>query len=440
MSPLRYPRYRLALGISTCAWIALWLCNIAVVAGMLQAGRSSAEIGLFQGAWTLGVPLSVIFGGLVTDRFGPIVSVRIGLCLEFAGMALMALLVGAGDPPLPMLLLAAMLIGSSDGMTNVGINVLAGGVVPRETMATAIGMLLLALAAGRIVGGTVAGPAVAALGAGGALTLCAALVVSSMVLTLFVGRVELAPTGMGRAYLDLRPALRWYRGMPVARTVLLIGGCMAMLIYGYFSLLPVIVGEAMGTDTTSQGLAMAVGGVGVAVGAVTMGPIARRIGVGRLLLGAVLGAAAGLALLGLAQTAFLVLIAVTLLPTFTNVQAASANVALQTLAPPAMRGRVVGMYSMTFSALLPVGTIAAGWLGTRFGARETLLVLALAMTVVAVLIRVRRPRLVSDLGRPVVVPGPVGNDPATADPIDLLPDLGADATAEPRPDRAAAES
>jgi MFS family permease len=400
MSPLRYPRYRLALGISTCAWIALWLCNIAVVAGMLQAGRSSAEIGLFQGAWTLGTPLSVIAGGLITDRLGPTISVRIGLCFELAGMLLMALLVAGGAPPLPLLLVAAMLIGASDGLNNVGVNVLAGGVVPRELMPAAIGMLLLGLASGRIVGGTVAGPAVAAFGASGALLLCAALVVGAMVLTLFVGRVELAPTGMGRAYLDLRPALRWYRGMPVARTVLLIGGLMALLIYGYFSLLPVIVGETMGTDTTSQGLAMAVGGVGVAVGALTMGPIARRFGVGRLLIGAVLGAAAGLALLGFAQTAFLVLIAVTLLPTFTNVQAASANVALQTLAPPAMRGRVVGMYSMTFSALLPVGTIAAGWLGTRFGARETLVALAVAMTVVAIGIRFWRPTLVRDLGRP----------------------------------------
>lgn len=410
MSPLRYPRYRLALGISTLTWIALWLSNIAVVAGMLQAGRSSAEIGLFQGAWTLGVPLSVIFGGLVTDRFGPVVSVRIGLCLELAGMALMGLFVAGDEPPLVLLLLAAMLIGSSDGMTNVGINVLAGGVVPREIMAAAIGMLLLGLAAGRIVGGTLAGPAVNALGASGALYACAGLVIGAMVLTIFVGKVQLAPTGMGRAYLDLRPAVRWYRGMPDARTILLIGGLMAVLIYGYFSLLPVIVGQTMGTDTTSQGLAMAAGGIGVAVGAMTMGPIARRIGVGRLLIAAVLGATIGLATLALGQTAFVVLIAVTLLPTFTNVQAASANVALQTLAPPTMRGRVVGLYSMVFSALLPVGTVTAGWLGTAVGVRETLLVLAATMAVIALVIHRRRP----GLGAGISVAHPLGTTAASA--------------------------
>jgi MFS family permease len=183
-------------------------------------------------------------------------------------------------------------------------------------------------------------------------------------------------------------------------------------VYGYFSLLPVVVGQTMGTDTTSQGLAMAVGGVGVAVGALTMGPIARRIGVGRLLIAAILGATVGLATLAMGQTAIVVLLAATLIPTFTNVQAASANVALQTLAPPAMRGRVVGMYSMVFSALLPVGTVTAGWLGTRVGVRETLLGLAATMAIIAILIHRRRPTLAQDLRPADAEPGPHGESAA----------------------------
>ena len=407
MEALRYPKYRLALGISTLAWIALWLSNIAVTAGMLQAGRTSADIGLFQGAWTLGVPLSVIAGGLITDRLGPTTAIRLGLCLEFAGMVLMGLAVSVADVPLPGLLLAAMLIGSSDGMNGVGINVLAGGVVPRHLMASAIGLLLLALASGRIVGGTLAGPAVQALGASGALYLCAALVAMGLVLTFAIGHVQLAPTDGSRAYADLRPAMRWYRQTPDARTVLTVGALMAVLVYGYFSLLPVIVGQTMGTDTTSQGLAMAAGGFGVAVAALLMGPTARRIGVGRLLFLAALGASASLVTLGLGQTSLVVLIAVTFLPAFTNVQAASASVVLQTLAPVGVRGRVVGLYSMTFAALLPVGTVTAGWLGARFGARETLLVLASLMAISVIVLAIRRPAIARELVTPVTaVPGP----------------------------------
>ncbi|MFN8624121.1 MAG: MFS transporter [Chloroflexota bacterium] len=399
MQPLRYPRYRIALGISTLSWIALWLTNIAVVAGMLQGGRTSADIGLFQAAWTIAVPVCVIAGGLITDRFGPTISLRLGLAMEICGMLLMATAFSSNDAPLPPLLLAAMLVGGSDGLNSNGVNVLAGGVVPRELMSAAIGLLLLGLAAGRIVGGTVAGPAVAALGAPGTIYLCAGLVAGAWLLTLILGRIRFATTGTSTAssYLDLRPAMRWYRATPDARTVLTIGGLMAVLVYGYFALLPVVVADVLGRDTGSQGIAMAAGGVGVAVGALTMGPLARRVGVGRVLIAAVLGATAGLGLLALGSTAGVVLLAVTLLPAFTNVQSASANVVLQTLAPVHMRGRVVGLYSMTFSLLLPVGTVTAGWLGQRLGVRETLTMLALAMVALTLGLVARRRGLARDL-------------------------------------------
>lgn len=229
--------------------------------------------------------------------------------------------------------------------------------------------------------------------------MCAGLVSISWLLTLVLGRVRLSGTGTeaARSYIDLRPAIRWYRATPDARTVLTVGALMAVLVYGYFALLPVVVGEALGTDTGSQGLAMAVGGVGVAVGALTMGPISRRIGVGRLLVLAVFGSAMGLALLAFGTTGAVILLAVTFLPTFTNVQSASSNVVLQTLAPPAMRGRVVGLYSMVFAALLPVGTVTAGWLGERLGVRETLILLAVAMTTLTVGLVLRRRGMARDL-------------------------------------------
>jgi MFS family permease len=192
---------------------------------------------------------------------------------------------------------------------------------------------------------------------------------------------------------------------------------MAVLVYGYFSLLPVVVGETMGTDTRSQGLAMAAGGFGVAVGAVTMGPLSRRIGVGRVMVIAVLGSGLGLAGLGIAHTALVVLIAVTFLPTFTNVQNASANVLLQTMAPPGLRGRVVGLYSMVFSGLLPVGTITVGWLGERFGVRETLFALAGGMVLLTLALIKRLPTLRADasaVGSAAAAPVPAVAAPSAA--------------------------
>jgi hypothetical protein len=97
--------------------------------------------------------------------------------------------------------------------------------------------------------------------------------------------------------------------------------------------------------------------------------------------------------LGLAHAAVLVLVVVTLLPAMSNTQHASTSLLLQSLAPAAVRGRVLGLYSLVFGSLLPVGTITAGWLGERLGVRETLVGLGIAMAVLTVLLVARRPAI-----------------------------------------------
>ena len=52
-------------------------------------------------------------------------------------------------------------------------------------------------------------------------------------------------------------------------------------------------------------------------------------------------------------------------------QMASANTTIQTLIPDEYRGRIMALYSMTVVGLGPFGSLAAGGLAGRFGARTT---------------------------------------------------------------------
>jgi MFS family permease len=410
MGALRDPRYRLVLASSTLSGISLWLCNIAVLSGLLGSGRGVLEIGSFQAAWTLGVPMAVILSGILVDRLGPTPVVVAGLIMEAASVALMGLVFLAGQPDLLVLLAVALAVGCADGLCGVAFNVLAGGVVARPLMASAIGLLLISVAAGRIVGGTAAGPLVDALGTPVALLAAAGLVIVGVGLAAAVGPVRLAEPGVAASYLDIRPALGWYRSQGEAITTLALGATMALLVYGYFSLLPVVVGQTLGTDARAQGLAMALGGVGVAVAAVCMGPVARRLGSGRLLLAAVVGSGLGVVGLALSATALAVGLVAVLLPIFTNVHGATSNLILQGLAPTGIRGRVVGLYALAFAMLLPVGTFMAGWVGQRAGVRETLAAIGLTMMGVGIGLVAARPALLR-LGRgQAEKPGASGSD------------------------------
>jgi predicted MFS family arabinose efflux permease len=329
--------------------------------------------------------------------------------MEILALVLMAWLFASGQATLTTLLLNALIIGAAEGLVGISLSVMAGGVVPVRAMASAIGLLLIGVAAGRFAGGTLTGPLVGLLGAAGALLAAAGMVALGALFAVRIGAVRLASAESPPATLDLRPGMRWYRAHPDAITVLAIGMVMSLLVYGYFSLLPLIVAQTMGSDTTSQGVAMALGGLGVAVGAVTMGPLVRRVGVGWVLVGAAILSAAGILGLAAATTLAMTLVVVTILPLFTNVHNSSSSLALQRLAHPGVRGRVLGLYSVAFAALLPVGTVLSGWLGERFGARETLVAFGLAMAACTVLLVVLRPGLLRIAGDPAV--GEAGPSP-----------------------------
>jgi MFS-type transporter involved in bile tolerance (Atg22 family) len=50
---------------------------------------------------------------------------------------------------------------------------------------------------------------------------------------------------------------------------------------------------------------------------------------------------------------------------------ASTNTLLQGLAPNEMRGRIMGLYSMSFVGMTPLGALGAGWLANAIGAART---------------------------------------------------------------------
>ena len=56
------------------------------------------------------------------------------------------------------------------------------------------------------------------------------------------------------------------------------------------------------------------------------------------------------------------------------VQMASSNTVIQTIVDDEKRGRVMGFYMMAFLGTAPFGSLLAGWLSSRIGAPQTLLV------------------------------------------------------------------
>src|SRR5437588_5872336 len=72
---------------------------------------------------------------------------------------------------------------------------------------------------------------------------------------------------------------------------------------------------------------------------------------------------------------------------------ATSNTVLQTIVPDEMRGRVMGVWSLVFGAMIPLGSLEAGalahWLGTSFALAFGAIVCAVSALVTLLVIRRR---------------------------------------------------
>ena len=75
----------------------------------------------------------------------------------------------------------------------------------------------------------------------------------------------------------------------------------------------------------------------------------------------------------------------------------TSNTVLQTIVPDEMRGRVMGVWSLVFGAMIPLGSLEAGavahWAGTPFALAFGACICAIAAVVTLIIIRRRETQL-----------------------------------------------
>jgi MFS family permease len=132
-------------------------------------------------------------------------------------------------------------------------------------------------------------------------------------------------------------------------------------------------------------------GLGSVTGALTMGARG-RVG-SRLIIASALGFGVLATLAAAAPTLPLEMLVLVPLGAATVTFAAGVNSALQLAVDPAMRGRVMALYSMVFLGSAPIGAPIAGWLAEAIDPRASLLMAAASALVAAVGARIAYDRV-----------------------------------------------
>ena len=193
------------------------------------------------------------------------------------------------------------------------------------------------------------------------------------------------PRPAPRARGELRSALTYVLATPALLIPLAMMALVGTLSFNFQVLLPLLAHLTWHGDATTYAAlttAMGVGSVGGALAAGARGRVSPR-----LLVGASAGFGVLLLIVAAAPTLPLQMAALVPLGALSVTFASGVNSSLQLAVDPAMRGRVMAIYSMVFLGSTPIGSMLVGWLAEVSGPRAGLALGAVAALVAAVAAR-----------------------------------------------------
>lgn len=380
--------------------------GLVVVAMPLLAAALTSDARLVAGvavAQRLPWLLLSLHGGALVDRLSlrrllPGVEVTRGVVL-----LVLASVVLMGQAALPLLYIAAFVIGCGDTLISSGLHAAIPRMVAPSWLNKANGRIL----ASQVTGGEFIGPAI-----GGVLFAVAAalpflvdglsFLVSAVLLALVLpGRGPDTTPRTTRIGEEVMEGLRWFAGNPVLRLLAVVIGAFALFQAGVLALLVLLAIERLGMPEAAFGALLAVGAVGNLLGAALAERLDRvRISATVLVAGGV--TAASYVVMGLTTSPWLAGAAFLI----EGVAIAAANVVTvslrQQIIPQSMLGRVGSAFRLCIFGTMPVGALVAGFLGNAIGVGPAIAAMGAGQIVVLVLAAPAALRLLGDqvLSRP----------------------------------------
>jgi MFS family permease len=374
---LSVPNYRRYFAGQVISLSGNWMQTVAALWLILNLTGSGVAVGLTTALQFLPMLLFGAWGGLLADRFPKrrlLIVTQVLMALPAIGLFAVT---EAGVVAPWMVYLAVLAMGAVNAVDNPTRQSFVIEMVGPERVVNAVSLNSVIVQSARIVGPAIGGVLIATLGVGpcfgvNALTFAAMI---AALCTMDPAELRAAPTA-GREPGAIRAGLRYVRRTPELFVPLALMALVGTFGFNFQVALPLLARFSFDGGAGAYVALVSAMGVGSVAGALVTGAHGhtgpRLIAAAALAFGASALLAAAmpalafeipmLALLGAAAVAF----------------AATINSSLQLAVEPAMRGRVMALYSVVFLGTNPIGGPLTGWLAQTYDPRVNLLLAAMA--------------------------------------------------------------
>jgi MFS family permease len=244
----------------------------------------------------------------------------------------------------------------------------------RSHLPNAIALNSSMVNASRIIGPSVGGLVIAAVGEGWCFFVdgVSYIAVIASLLLMRVAKREIAQSTTSVAK-DFREGFSYVSSFLPVRSALTLLALVSMLGMPYTVLMPAIATRLLHGGAHTLGFLMTASGVGALTGAMYLAARKSVLGLGRIMARSAMLFGVGLAAFSFSRSLILSLVILTFVGAGMMITMASTNTIVQTIVREELRGRVMAFYTMAFLGTAPIGSLLAGAIAERIGSANTIL-------------------------------------------------------------------
>jgi MFS family permease len=392
---LRHRNYRLFFSGQTVSLVGTWITRIATSWLVYRLTHSVFLLGVVGFFGQIPTLLLAPFTGVLIDRWNRhriLVVTQVLAMLQSVALAALTL---AGIITVTEILALQVVQGIINAFdTPARQTFVVEMVTDRADLPNAIALNSSMVNASRIIGPSVGGIMIAAVGEGWCFALDAVSYLAVIASLLAMRLEKFSPPAANTRMLDeLRTGFRYVTRFPPVRDSLILLALVATMGMPYNVLMPAIAASVLHGGPHTLGYLMTAIGVGALGGAFYLASRRSVLGLGRVMVTATGTFGVGLIAFSFSRVLWLSLLLLPFVGAGMMVVMASTNTILQTIVEDDMRGRVMSFYTMAFLGTAPLGSLLAGFAADHIGPTRTVTLGGVACALAAVVFGARLPRL-----------------------------------------------
>ncbi|MCS7337107.1 MAG: MFS transporter [Verrucomicrobiae bacterium] len=378
---LRHRNFRVFFLGQLVSLTGTWMQNTALSWLVYKLTGSKFLLGLVTAVGSAPMLLLSILGGSVADRYAKRdVLLCTQTCMMLVAFAF-AWLVWREHITAAHVLVLSALTGVALAFDMPARQALMIEITSREDLMNAVSLNSSAVNAARIVGPALAGALMAKAGAAICFLLNGLSFIAVIAGLLLMQLPRLGrPNRHASALQHVLDGLSYVTRHARVRRLLLLFAAVGVFGWSYSVLMPAFATDVLQIDEARFGLLLGANGVGAMLGALTVAVAGARLRPRALLLGGLGLFCAMLGALSATRSYIAALVCLAIGGWGMLVYFSTTNTLIQTAVADDMRGRVMGVWTLVFGGMMPLGGLQAGTVAEHLGVRRAI---ALGATVCA---------------------------------------------------------